>query len=45
MKYCIASFLCDRSKNLKEDNTGFYGEFLNSKKKEDFINLILYSVI
>lgn len=40
----IDSFILCEFKNLKEDNTEFYGEFLNSKK-EDFINLILYSVI
>ena len=40
----IDSFILCEVKNLKEDNTEFYGEFLNSKK-EDFINLILYSVI
>jgi len=40
----IDNFILCEIKNLNEDNKEYYGEFLNSKK-EDFINLILHSLI
>ncbi|ASW42715.1 hypothetical protein [Clostridium isatidis] len=40
----IDNFILSEINNLKEDNKEYYGEFLKSKK-EDFINLVLHSII